>query len=380
MSKEINTDLYSEITVEPEDKGTIIMEDPFNPSEIDILVKSPTISILIDRLAQNPPEIDLYADFQRSDDLWTVEQQSRLIESILIKFPLPAFYFDGSDDEKWLVVDGLQRLSSLRNFIIKKELKLKGLEFLKDLEGKKYDDLSRTLKRVIDQTQVIAYIINPGTPAKVKYNLFKRINTGGLVLEPQEIRHALNQGIPAQFVAKLAGLEEFKLATDFKINSSRMLDREFVTRFLAFYINSPTDYIPDLDNFLNNTMSQLASLSIEEREKVKANFIKAMITAYKIFGNWAFRKADLYPDRRKPINKALFEVWSVCLAKLSKENRITLINRKEEVIARFVEICKPHSPFWYAISSSIGKKSGVIERFKTIENLIAEVLSGVEGK
>ena len=155
-----------------------------------------------------------------------------------------------------------------------------------------------------------------------------------------------------------------------------MLDREFVTRFLAFYINSPTDYIPDLDNFLNNTMSQLGSLSIEEREKVKANFIKAMITAYKIFGNWAFRKADLYPDRRKPINKALFEVWSVCLAKLSKENRITLINRKEEVIARFVEICEPHSPFWYAISSSIGKKSGVIERFKTIENLIAEVLSG----
>jgi len=117
---EINTDLYREIPVEEENIGTAIMEDPFNPAEINILVKSPTISILIDRLSQDMPEIDLYTDFQRNDDLWNDEQQSQLIESILIKFPLPAFYFDGTDDEKWLAVNGLQRLSALRNFIIEK--------------------------------------------------------------------------------------------------------------------------------------------------------------------------------------------------------------------------------------------------------------------
>jgi len=211
-------------------------------------------------------------------------------------------------------------------------LSLKGLEFLKELEGKKYDDLPRTLKRVIDQTQVIAYIINPGTPAKVKYNIFKRINTGGLVLKPQEIRHALNQGIPSQFVADLARLEAFKQATENKISSSRMLDREFVTRFVAFYINSPTDYVPDLDSFLNNTMSQIASLSIEERDEIKENFRKSMVTASEIFGNWAFRKADSYPDRRKPISKALFEVWSVCLAKLSDEDRKTLAKQKKRLL------------------------------------------------
>lgn len=375
MDNELNTELFSEITVEAEDKGPTLMEEPFNPAEINILVKSPTISILIDRLSQDPPEIDLYTDFQRSDDLWSNEQQSQLIESILIKFPLPAFYFDGTDDEKWLVVDGLQRLSSLRNFIIEKKLSLCGLEFLKDLEGKKYDDLSRTLKRVIDQTQVIAYIINPGTPINVKYNIFKRINTGGLVLEPQEIRHALNQGVPAKFVAELANIKEFKLATENKINPSRMLDREFVTRFVAFYINSSKDYVPDLDTFLNNTMSQINSLSSEERNEIEDNFIKAMETAFKIFGNWAFRKADSYPNRRKPISKALFEVWSVCLAKLSDKEHKILRNKKKRVIRKFVDLCEPYSTFWNAISSSTGEKSRVIERFTKIEDLISEVLN-----
>jgi len=375
MDNEINKDLYSEISVEKENKGPHLMKEPFNPSEINILVKSPTISILIDRLSQDSPEIDLYTDFQRRDDLWTDEQQSLLIESILIKFPLPAFYFDGTDDERWLVVDGLQRLSALRNFIIEKKLCLCGLEFLKGLEGKKYDDLSRTLQREIDQTQVIAYIINPGTPVNVKYNIFKRINTGGLVLEPQEIRHALNQGVPAQFVADLAQLDEFKQVTENKINTSRMLDREFVMRFVAFYINSPANYVPDLDTFLNNAMAQINNLSDKEKITITKNFTKAMITAKKIFGNWAFRKADSYPNRRKPLNKALFEVWSACLARLSDDEHEALVKKKDKVINKFVELCRPYSSFWNSISSSTGEKKRVIERFTKIVRLIKEVLN-----
>src|SRR5688500_5881097 len=130
ISENINKDLYREIPVEDEDAGMPLMDKPFNPSLINIDVTSPTISILMDRLSQSPPEIDLYTDFQRKDDLWDKEKQSRLIESILIKLPLPAFYFDGTNDNRWLVVDGLQRLSALRNFIIQKSLTLSGLEFL----------------------------------------------------------------------------------------------------------------------------------------------------------------------------------------------------------------------------------------------------------
>ncbi len=372
-NEELNKELYKEITVENEDTGNILMDDPFNPSLIDIDTKSPTISLLIERLKEDPPEIDLYPDFQRSDDLWNKQKQSQLIESILIKFPLPAFYFDGTDDNKWLVVDGLQRLSSLRNFMINGNLTLTGLEFLKDLEGMKYDDLSRPLQRDINQTQITAYIIKPGTPAKVKYNIFKRINTGGLVLEPQEIRHALNQGTPAKFIAQLAQTEEFKRATEYKIDKSRMLDREFVTRFVAFYINEPSSYVPDLDSFLNDSMARLSSITENELDQIREDFKASMSLAHEIFGKWAFRKADLYPDRRKPINKALFEVWSVCLAKLNNTERTVIKAKKEELMTKLVKLLKEDNTFWNAITAATGDKTRIVYRFDKIRNLLMEL-------
>jgi hypothetical protein len=375
MTEHENPELYQEIIVEDENTGASLMEDPFNPSLIDIDTKSPTISNLVTRLSAVIPEIDLYPDFQRSDNLWNDEQQSRLIESVLINFPLPAFYFDATDDNKWLVVDGLQRLSSLKNFLVDKSLKLTGLEFLKkDLEGKGFDDLSRSLQRKIEETQIVAYLIKPGTPPKVKYNIFKRINTGGLVLEPQEIRHALNQGIPAKFVAELADLKEFKAATGYKISSSRMLDREFVTRFLAFYINDISAYTPDLDSFLNNSMAQISSLSDLQRDEIKKNFTSAMDLARIIFGDWAFRKADLYPDRRKPINKALFEVWSVNLAKLDQNEIKNVIKNKDKIFKQFVKLIKEDQSFWDAITSATGDKQRVITRFQKIESLIEGII------
>jgi hypothetical protein len=373
-NKDINKDLYKEIPVEEEDIGIQIMEKPFNPNKIDIVLQQPTIFNLVDRMKQEPPEIDLYTDFQRKDDLWDAGKQSRLIESILIKFPLPAFYFDGTDDNKWLVVDGLQRLSALRNFIIQKKLRLTGLEFLKNLEGKKYDELPRSYKRAIDITQITAHIINPTTPPAVKFNIFKRINTGGLVLESQEIRHALNQGIPAKFVAELAECKEFKTATDNKIHSSRMLDREFATRFTAFYLTPPKEYEPDLDSFLNDAMRKIAKLSVADRNKMKADFIKSMDTSYKVFGNWAFRKADKYPDRRKPISKALFEIWAVNLAKLTNYKCSELIADKKKVLNLFAKTCKEGSEFWNSITYGTSEKNKVVFRFNKVQELISEVV------
>ena len=328
---------------------------------------------IIKRLREG--EIDMAPDFQRQGNLWSPEKQSLLIESILIKLPLPAFYFDGSDDNRWLVVDGLQRLSAIKNFVVDKTMALSGLEFLKKkLEGAKFDDLPRAYQRQIEEAEIMAYIINPGTPEDVKFNIFKRINTGGLVLAAQEIRHALNQGIPAEFVAKLAELPEFKQATGGVIATDRMLDREFVTRFIAFYINSPADYKPDLDTFMSKSMGQLKHKTEGELASIRANFTEAMKLASAIFSRWAFRKVYDKKARRKPINKALFEVWSVELAKLSNEKRTLALKRKQEIFDGFVELMNQDEFFCSAITSSTGDKNRIRYRFSKIEELLKRQL------
>lgn len=244
-----NNNFIDDVEQEEVDQNETLMEKPFDPTKINIETKTPSLDTLIKRIERGEIEMDTTTYFQRQDDLWDITKQSRLIESILIRFPLPAFFFDASNDDNWLVVDGLQRLSSIRNFCVKQDLKLTNLEFLIQLNGKGWQGLSGDLKRIIEETQVVIYKIMPGTPTDVKFNIFKRINTGGLVLEPQEIRHALFQGKPAQFIAELARNEAFLNATNHKIKTHRMLDRDFANRFLAFYLFGYENYMPDLDSF-----------------------------------------------------------------------------------------------------------------------------------
>ncbi|MDP3441669.1 MAG: DUF262 domain-containing protein, partial [Ignavibacteria bacterium] len=265
MMQEENNYITNEPEVENEDlNGGAIMEKPIDPTLIKIETKTPSLDTLIKRIKGKSVQLNTESYFQRKDDLWDKTKQSRLIESILIRFPLPAFFFDATDDNNWLVVDGLQRLSSIRNFAVDKSQPLTNMEFLTHLNGKYWDELPENLQRLIEEAQVVIYKIMPGTPTDVKFNIFKRINTGGLVLEPQEIRHALFQGKPAVFIYELAKMDEFLKATENKIATHRMLDRDFANRFLGFYLlgveNYGTkDYGLDLDSFMSKAMAEMYS-------------------------------------------------------------------------------------------------------------------------
>ena len=350
------------------------IKKPFDPTKIDITVKPLIIDSLIKRMNSTPMRIDLNSEFQRMGNLWKPGTQSRLIESLLVRIPLPAFYFDGTDDNKWKIVDGLQRISTLKNFIIAKSLILQDLEYLKQYNGFSFDDLDPYLQGRIEETQITAYIINPGTPGEVKYNLFKRINTGGLILTPQEIRHALNQGIPADFIKTLASLKVFHKATDNGLsNKKRMEDRDFVTRFVGFY-DGFEDYQPDLDNYLNDKMATLNFADRNKREQIKNSFAKAMHAAINIFNNDAFRKRYNSRDSRKPLNKALFDTWSVNLAKLDQNEIEILIQNKSLVKEKFWALMNGDRVFERSITSATGDSNAVKTRFSKIENLLREVI------
>jgi len=347
---------------------------PFDPTKIRIETKQLSLDSLISRMRNN--EIKLQPDFQRNE-VWREGARSRLIESILVRIPLPAFYMDATDDEKWLVVDGQQRLSTLRGFAIDKSLRLRGLEFLHDFDGFGYDDLPRAFQRRIDETNVTVYLIEKGTPSALKINVFKRINTGGMPLSPQEIRHALNGGPVTILLKELAQSDEFKRATLGGISPERMADREYIVRFFAFMLTAPDTYsAPEFDSFLSDTMAAINKLTAEEVDQLRFRFLRAMRIAHLILDHHAFRKRyNTSPtERRKMVNKALFEAWSVNLEALSDADVDRLADRTSLLWAKFVELMNER-PFDQAVSQGTGDVQRVRLRFGAIHRIIAETLA-----
>jgi hypothetical protein len=358
--------------LDDESEEYALITKPFDPSQIRVETKPLSLDSLLARIEND--EIVLQPDFQRKE-VWKDDARSRLIESILIRIPLPAFYMDATDDDRWLVVDGQQRLSTLRRFVIEESLRLKGLEFLDEFKGCSFSELPRPFQRRIRETNVTVYLIEKGTPSSVKINIFKRINTGGLPLSPQEIRHALNGAPVTLMLRDLSESIEFRRATRSKIPTDRMADREYITRFLAFVLTDPSDFnATEMDGFLNEAMSRINKMEEGERVALSARFRRAMTLSGKVFGKYAFRKYYSSEDRLKPINKALFEAWSVNLDSLSDEEAQRLIDRKDTLFERYADVMHDRA-FEQAVSQGTGDISKVRLRFATIRDLIRNTIA-----
>ncbi|QSV55206.1 MAG: DUF262 domain-containing protein [Dolichospermum sp. UKL201] len=347
----------------------------YDPDKINISTRQPTIEQLLRKIGEEA--LDLAPDFHRRAGIWNEGTKSRLIESILIRIPLPAFYIDATNDDKWVVVDGLQRLSALKEFVTDKQFTLTGLEYLKNLEGKTYDQLEPRYQRRILETQPTVYLIEKGTPIEVKYNIFKRINTGGIPLSNQELRHALNPGKANKFLRELANLAEFKKVVPLsESKKNRMDDREFILGYLAFMLTSYKNYQENKENarnvFLSEVLAKINNLSEVELINIQEKFKKGMIAAYDIFGEKAFRKIDSQDKRKFPINKPLFESWLFHLSQLSDEDIEKLKKYKQKLIDTFIEYADNDGEFFASISQAAKK---VEYRFETIGKIIKEVLS-----
>lgn len=371
-----NKFLTEEEDIEREDtssgKNTSIT-DPFNPNDIKINTPPYSIGFLIDRLEND--EINMNTDFQRSGDLWTLGKQSRLIESLLLGLPLPAFYFDTSD-KRWGIIDGLQRCCSINNFCVKKTLKLEELDYLKHLEGLGFDELDRTLRRSILTRPITVNLLEKGAPRQVRYILFKRLNTGGLELKPQEIRNAIFQGPISTFIKKMSHFDEFLRATDGRVPTLRMQDFDFVSRFLAFYINNYKNYQPDLDSFIIKSLETLESENSDKLGKIENDFKFALNLAYEIFGNDAFRKRFHRNDTRNPINKAYFEVITVTFAKMDR-NSVRCLKQYSTEFQENLRTLMNTPRYSSSLSGGTGTRDSVLYRFSAFENVMKNSMKGL---
>ena len=370
--------IQNELGVEEEDlnggKSMEVITKPFNPNEIDVDISTVNLGSLIEQLEND--EIDLQPDFQRAADVWDNVKKSRLIESILLGLPLPSFYF--SEDpvsQKLSIIDGLQRICAIRDFVLKEDepLKLEGLQFLKNFEGLTFSQLARPEVKRIKSLKITMNTLRKGTPLDVKYIIFQRVNTAGEPLTPQEMRHALNQGPAAIFIKELANMESFKKATNYSVKSKRMQDRDFVNRFVAFFIGYQ-DYMGDLDMFLNDKMGELNKMTPAQRNDIRVSFDKAMECCYKIFKKDTFRKRYKITDKRKPISKSVYDTLSVNIAWLSDEEQHLLLKNAEDFKAGMIRLFNDEK-FNFSISTGTGQKYNVEQRFTMVKSLIKEIIS-----
>lgn len=345
------------------DDGRIDIQ-PFDPGKIDISLQNITMDNLIKRIQND--EIDLNTAFQRKAGLWSTRQKSRLIESLLLKIPLPAFYFDAQSEDHWLIIDGLQRITAFKEFMISEKLALEGLEFFKDFNGIRYSQLPRPFQRRIEETNLVAYTVRRGTPDNVKYNVFKRINTGGLELEPQEIRHALFQGRAPGLLLELSRLPEFTEATCGSIRTDRMLDQEFVLRFIAVCFYGIDNYTGIPDDFLNDAMKEINRMNEDQIAEIKCRFKQVMTLARQIFDRYAFRKMGA-DGKRRPINKAIYEIWCKALFDLSEQEARRAAAHWSEIRREFINLCETA---YFANLLRASDRKSYYNRFREVHTIV----------
>ncbi|OIR24976.1 DUF262 domain-containing protein [Bathymodiolus thermophilus thioautotrophic gill symbiont] len=349
---------------------------PFSVKDIKVTHATVMLSNIISRLKHKEISVP---DYQRHANLWTIKQKSRLIESILLKLPLPVFYFDVSNPDKWEIVDGLQRISTIEHFFNEKKwFRLRDLEFLTDLNGKKASELDRTMQRTLDETQFITYQIEAQTPKKVRYSIFNRINTGGLSLRPQEIRQALNQaGLGVKFLADIVENEVFKNVVG--ISNKRMAGQELALRFMAFKTLGD-DKFKTMNNFLDLAMEEIDAKSRQELENLRDNLITVLEFSEQVLGKkHRFSRSIADEKRNKMVNLSLFDVLTVCLDELGDKD-LFLENKDFFVTELKTMLLDEGSGFVISITEGTSGKGAKDARFKTIRDLIAKTLGSKEWK
>ncbi|WP_157198259.1 DUF262 domain-containing protein [Methylomonas sp. DH-1] len=387
--KEVN-DLGIEDSLEDEDRsGTDLKMKPWNPNDIRITTKNFTIREIYtqieDKEIDQEKELDLAPDFQRSF-VWNTKQQIRLIESILLGIPLPVFYFNQDKDGALQVIDGVQRLTTVKRFMSNQlELKEEYLEYLSPLKGATFSTLDPATKRRFAVTQIVAHVIEPQTPDDVKFDIFNRVNTGGSPLSAQEIRHCMSKEGSRKFLRKLVESESFdQVMGDYfwrkdssgqlVRDSKRMTDREMALRFCAFHVVPLEKYAEasSLDAFLldfSRWLDQQAKPA--DFKKLETAFRQAMRNCYEVFGTSAFRRWA--PNSQSPsgrINRAIFESQALALVNYPPE----IVSTQKDAIQKALRRLFKNRDYDTSVSAGTGSYKKVEDRLLKPRKALEKIL------
>lgn len=331
-----------------------------------------TVAEVVKRINANRYQLD--PDFQR-DFVWPVSSQSRLIESCIMRIPLPVFYVAESLDGRIAVVDGLQRLTSFHRYLsgdFSLILKTGEDQPAHPLDGKKFDDLPIQLQERIEDTQLTLYILDPKAPERAKLDIFERVNSGS-PLTRQQMRNCLFNGLATQWLKKAASSSEFLAASGRSLQQKTMRDREAINRFCAFYLLGENSYRSgDMDEFLARALKHMND-NAQELSLLSEKFAHSMNANRWLFKEHAFRKSLARSEdfaARSVLNIALFDVFSVVLADYDKDKVKACANELREAAQLLID----DADFNHSITYSTNSTKQVYARFKMARDVIGSVL------
>lgn len=355
-------------------------EQPFDAEKIRVDQQMLSIKYMLELMEQNL--IELNPGYQRRRVWKDNKRKSLLIESLMLRIPIPAFYFYENEDGKYQVIDGQQRLTTIKEFV-NGEFRLTGLEYLgSDYNKKKFEDLDTKYIQRIYRTQIAVNILDARSPKNVIYDIFRRVNTGGMNLNPQEMRNAICKQEVRDFLVKSTCNHNYLSATRGRVCDDRMDSQELVLRFYAFY--KAYDYEKNILHYdysniatmLDDAIENLNKMKPENREVLFQKFDLAMRRSWEAFGKYAFSK--IYCDgstvnrNMDYIYKSLFSSFSVLLMD-SKYDDIDIEAQQKKILQTLANALENHH-YVNSITVGTGDRRNVYANFEYSRKVLEECL------
>lgn len=261
--------------------------------------------------------------FQRNY-VWNRAQASRLIESLIIQCPIPVLYFSQTEDERFSVIDGNQRLTTIKLFL-NNDFELSNLTTYPELNGSTFASLDPRFQRHINNRTLRCIVILKETHPQIKFDVFERLNTGSVKLNAQELRHGIYHGSLVDLIEELSKEKLFQELTQTK-NDTRMKCDELILRYFAL-ASDWNDYSNPFVTFLNSYAERNRNLNNSSISELKLSFLNTYNKIYQLFGDLSYK---VFEDEGKKIrfNAALYDAEMIAIKVLDlSDNQIKKIDR-----------------------------------------------------
>lgn len=365
LSDEMETE-YSGIEADT-DSENAETDEPYGVQNIRVAQKMITVFQIEHWISsERGVKLNLSPEYQRKL-VWDDKRKSALIESLLLRIPIPAFYLDEDGAGNKSVIDGMQRLSTIHSYL-NNEFPLKKMQYLSNCEKKYFKDLEPKLQSRIEDTELAVNILDEKCPQIVKFDVFRRVNTGGLPLNFQEIRNIMALPKVRTLLRKMAECEEFYQATRGGVKDVRMGAQELCLRYLTIlsaYDWNKRDFrqYHGLLKMMDQMILNLNNMPESELEKLFQNFRRAIMNCHMILGGYSFSKIG-----NNKINKSLFTGWTVVITNIEPD-MAELKNSIKELRCTYSEYLEKDTEFYHAITSSTGTRRNILISIEVIRKL-----------